>query len=632
MDASFQCLQRGIAAVNPLAGFPWPVRCILAMEAAERYCYYGARACMALFLMDRFGWSEDEAIAAVYWYIALSYASPFLGGYCADVRGKYTTILGFGSAYIAGLVVLTATTFAQVGGAGGVGGAATGFLLMALGAGGIKPVCGPFGVDQLGPATEREATSFWLRWYWSINAGVFLAYATVPIVRQGAGFGAAFTTCLATLVVAAAVLLLPHSVYHHVRPSGVSVYATIGRVAVASTSCACCCASTRRARGSKAPEVKQRTSAHGPPRADAECAPLLGGAHVPSRAENSMGPPVVGATVSFIAEDGDDVIVASRKMWCCFCEPLCSLSRAQDRVPAEDIAGVSSFTALIPLFACLPLFWAVNDSSDSIWVIQRTQMDMCVLGDGRWCMPPDQFGILNPTMIIVLAPLFDKAIIPLLERLALKRPWLAPTPLRRMTIGMQIAALSFAMTSFVQWKIDSLPAGTTPVNVIWQLPMYVLMGVAEMMVSATGLEFAASQAPVSMRGSVIALFYASVFVGDAVSGSLFGSVKGRFSTLQLVMLMGAMTALSGLLFGVAACRYRVRNHIAALNAQHSDSGIAMAIMKHVEVKSLASSGTSPENVSPSNASLTSSAVNERKVQQYLCVVINASTQSLEAFF
>lgn len=74
------------------------------------------------------------------------------------------------------------------------------------------------------------------------------------------------------------------------------------------------------------------------------------------------------------------------------------------------------------------------------------------------------------------------------------------------------AAFSFIMAALLEVYL------TTPshdcrgrVNILWQLPQYLLIAVAEVLVSVTGLEFAYSQAPANMRlvNSIYCIVYYS---------------------------------------------------------------------------------------------------------------------------
>jgi POT family proton-dependent oligopeptide transporter len=54
----------------------------------------------------------------------------------------------------------------------------------------------------------------------------------------------------------------------------------------------------------------------------------------------------------------------------------------------------------------------------------------------------------------------------------------------------------------------------TPTSMAWQIQPYAILTLGEVLVSATGLEFAYSQAPASMKGTIMSLWYLAVTVGS----------------------------------------------------------------------------------------------------------------------
>ena len=102
------------------------------------------------------------------------------------------------------------------------------------------------------------------------------------------------------------------------------------------------------------------------------------------------------------------------------------------------------------------------------------------------------------------APVFSYLLYPFLDR------FFAMTPLRKISIGLFVMVPGFAMVSFFAVLIDS---GQTP-SISWQLLAYVLLTASEVMVSITCLEFAYTQAPTSMKSVVMAMFLASVSLGN----------------------------------------------------------------------------------------------------------------------
>src|SRR4051812_41216947 len=92
---------------------------------------------------------------------------------------------------------------------------------------------------------------------------------------------------------------------------------------------------------------------------------------------------------------------------------------------------------------------------------------------------------LNPLLVMMLIPFNNLVLYPVLRRRGV-----GPTALRRLCAGIAFAGLSWVAAGALQLVLD---AGT-PVSIVWQVLPYALLTFGEVLVSATGLEFAYSQA------------------------------------------------------------------------------------------------------------------------------------------
>ncbi|XP_070786483.1 solute carrier family 15 member 1b [Enoplosus armatus] len=120
------------------------------------------------------------------------------------------------------------------------------------------------------------------------------------------------------------------------------------------------------------------------------------------------------------------------------------------------IAQVKMVVKVMFLYIPLPMFWALFDQQGSRWTLQATTMD----GDfGILIIQPDQMQTVNPILILVLVPIMDSVIYPLISKCKLNF-----SSLRRMTVGMFLAALAFVAAGLVQIQIDQtlpkFPSGT----------------------------------------------------------------------------------------------------------------------------------------------------------------------------
>src|SRR5690606_8151352 len=111
---------------------------------------------------------------------------PLLGGYLADrFFGKYNTILWFSLVYCAGHACLALFEDSRAGFFTGLG-------LIALGAGGIKPLVASFVGDQFDQTNKHLAKKVFDGFYWIINFGSLFASRTMPLFLKNYGPSVAF--------------------------------------------------------------------------------------------------------------------------------------------------------------------------------------------------------------------------------------------------------------------------------------------------------------------------------------------------------------------------------------------------------------------------------------------------------
>jgi POT family proton-dependent oligopeptide transporter len=210
------------------------------------------------------------------------------------------------------------------------------------------------------------------------------------------------------------------------------------------------------------------------------------------------------------------------------------------------------------LYAFVAVFWALYDQSGSAWVQQAVQMDRNLFGDKfsnwlgvKWVLLPSQVQAVNPLLILIFIPLFSYVIYPAAERVV------RLTPLRKIGAGFFLTCLAFLISAWIE---DRIVAGAVP-SVWWQILAYVFITAAEVMVSVVGLEFSYTQAPLTMKSVVMALWYLAVSAGNLFA-SLVNKVlqdeNGRLTIteVQYYLFFTALMAVGTLIYMFYAMTYR----------------------------------------------------------------------------
>lgn len=157
----------------------------------------------------------------------------------------------------------------------------------------------------------------------------------------------------------------------------------------------------------------------------------------------------------------------------------------------------------------VPVFWALYDQINTSWVVQGERMvPFHVLG---YRVDGERMQSFSALLVLAWVPILTLGIYPWLARRGCT--W---SPLSRMKAGFGFAMLSFLACALIQRHIEG---GATP-SLTWQILQYTVLELGEVLVSATGLEFAYGHAPARHRGFVMSLWLLCTALGNFLVAAL----------------------------------------------------------------------------------------------------------------
>jgi POT family proton-dependent oligopeptide transporter len=230
--------------------------------------------------------------------------------------------------------------------------------------------------------------------------------------------------------------------------------------------------------------------------------------------------------------------------------PAGGIKRIKETLSGE---GLKAIRKLCGLYLFVVMFWALFDQMDSAWVLLAKDLNRNWLGI-TWL--ESQIVAANPFLIMVLIPLFSYVIYPAINKI------FPLTPLRKVSTGLFVAALAFAISGFIETRVV---AGATP-SVGWLFLAHLTIAAAEVMVSITLLEFSYTQAPKKIKSFIMALFFSTIFLGNLFTVLVNWFIQNEDGTSKLPgasyhwFFTIAMLVTAALFIPVAK-RYRVKDYI-----------------------------------------------------------------------
>jgi len=177
------------------------------------------------------------------------------------------------------------------------------------------------------------------------------------------------------------------------------------------------------------------------------------------------------------------------------------------------------------VFCFYPIYWVVYGNFSNNFVTQAGQMR----GHG---IPNDLMQNFDPIAIIFFLPLVDQVLMPFLRKRKIPFP-----PINRIVTGFWFGSLAMVYAAIIQNQIYKAgPCYGQPlcdaakdangviqgndIHIAAQTGAYMLIGISEIFASVTGLEYAYTKAPPSMKSFVQSMYLLTNAFGSAISEAL----------------------------------------------------------------------------------------------------------------
>lgn len=549
--------RRPLLARRPRAPRRWrraAAAAVLLVEALERAAFFGVSANLVLYLNSAgFHWDGQQASRAALVFLGASYLLAPVGGWLADAYlGRHRAVALSLLLYLAASGLLPATAFpdgrrsfcgevpeSPLGPACPAPGCARaspapycaptlycGLLLLALAASSIRSNLTSFGADQVMDLGRHASRRFFNWLYWSINVGAVLSLLVVAFIQQNISFLLGYGITVACVGLAFFIFLFATPIFVTKPPMGSQVSSML-KLAFQS-----CC-----------PRLWHRHSAR-----------------------DSRGTPTL----------------------------LAQRSPQPGPSPQEDVANFRVLVKILPVMVTLVPYWMVYFQMQSTYVLQglhlhipnifpdspaNSSVALSAQGSSGYKIPEAWLLLANVVVVLILVPVKDHVLDPLLLRCKL-----LPSALQKMALGMFFGFASVVVAGglemerlqyihrneTVSQQIGKDVYHAAPLSIWWQVPQYLLIGISEIFASIPGLEFAYSEAPRSMQGAIMGVFFCLSGVGSLLGSSLvallslpggwlycpkdFGNINNCRLDLYFFLLAGVQAA-TALVFIWIAGRY-----------------------------------------------------------------------------
>ncbi|XP_022777177.1 protein NRT1/ PTR FAMILY 1.2-like [Durio zibethinus] len=478
---------------------------IIANEALEKVPSYALVPTMMLYLKSNYHMTIAAGHNLINLWQAFSNFAPILGAFFADsYMGRFVTIgLGSISSFL-GVTILWLTALlpqarpppcdpltqsCKSATAGQLGILACALFFKSMGAGGIRPCSMPFGADQMSNKSEKSLESYFSWYYAAASLGGSLGLTVVIYILQIYGWKVGYGVCAFLMLLAALAFYIASPLYVKLKAS-TSLFTGFVQVVVVSY------------RKRNLPFPSQKSGYH--------------------HGEDSK------------------IIFPSEKLT--FMNKACIITNTEQEIGPDGLAldpwrlcTVQKVEELKALLKVLPIWstgivMAIAGSQHSFPVLQASTMNRQVFGGFQ--IPAASLTVIVYGIAVVWVVLYERVIIPLASKIKGKQVYISVN--LRMGLGLFLSVIALGFTAMVEnARLGKIiqeghvkdPSAIVNISVMWLLPQYIVMGVAEALSTLGQFEFYHREFPKTMSSIGNSLFFLSLALAHLLSSALFNIVN-----------------------------------------------------------------------------------------------------------
>ncbi|KAL0335657.1 UNVERIFIED_CONTAM: protein NRT1/ PTR FAMILY 2.11 [Sesamum radiatum] len=349
------------------------------------------------------------------------------------------------------------------------------FVLLIIGASGIRPCNLAFGADQFNPNTEsgkRGINSFFNWYYFTFTFAVMLSLTVVVYVQSSVNWAIGLGIPTFLMFLSCAFFFIGTRIYVKVLPEGSPLTSVVQTFVVAF-----------KKRKLKLPEQPWSSLFN----------------HIPPTSINSkltytdqlrfLSKAAILTPEDEINSDG-----SAANPW-----NLRSLQQVEE---------IKCVARAIPIWIAGIMYYIVLVQMQNYVVFQAIQMDRR-LGQGSFKIPAATYNVFAMISLSVWIPLYDRVVVPYLRRITKNKDGI--TILQRFGIGQVLAILTMLVAAIVETKRRTLAFTRPTIGVVahkgavssmsgnWLIPQLTLVGLSEAFAVIGLVEFFYKQFPENMR-------------------------------------------------------------------------------------------------------------------------------------